>query len=853
MNEETPDILKDYTFIKDIGEGNFGKVKLSIMNSTKEKYAIKILDKEKLKSQTKSTKYNEIQIISRLKHPNIIYVEKIIEDEKNYYIIMEYCEKGELFDYIVEKERLNPTEASMFFYQLINGVSYIHKQGFAHRDLKPENLLLTKDKILKIIDFGLCHDFNNKKFLKTKCGSPSYAAPEILKGFPYDGFKTDIWCCGIILYAMLCGYLPFDGDDNQEIFQSIVECEPEFPDFLEDDSINLLIWLLDPEPKDRITIHEIKNHPFYLKGKYYYGIQYDESEDITEESDNNEMKNNFVNFNSDRKKIGFSTIRKNKGNIYTFNNIKRLKMKNNIRFKNNIYQNIFNNIVNLNEEEQNKNIKIKQSPYLLTSFNKQNVNESENNDKNNNTKIKQQNIVTEGNQNKSHKNNLINNNNMIQSKNEKKELSFIKANKCNSKSNEKKNDSNKKNENNSDVNKYNQYKSLDIKERKLNINHNKINNKLTNEKVKNIITSKNIEKANNIKDKLIPDQLDFFQKFLINKNKADSLEKSPIRSIGINCNLILTKNKEKNKDILNVKEEINKNEEREESSGKKNKNKISIKDRIILTQKRKIFDSIKKESNNIFGNKINIISSPAQNINNYYQRNQKKNKILNSIFDFNNNNKNDIKSLEVNSDKNNFGCRSCSIKKAHHRKNLKIDINKKLNKLKITNLNSQSNTIKKEERNNNFILNNHQEININNNLLSLNIILKTEPKNNHFLDKVIQKINSNKDRKSGKNKNNNVLLTLNNNKNKDNKQILRFLSQEKKNNNNYDYLGNPFFIKYYKNNENNDEKKSTIHLKEDPYILQTISQKVENSINRKSKDKGKKIFPNLMIYGKNKS
>ena len=851
MNEETPDILKDYTFIKDIGEGNFGKVKLSIMNSTKEKYAIKILDKEKLKSQTKSTKYNEIQIISRLKHPNIIYVEKILEDEKNYYIIMEYCEKGELFDYIVEKERLNPTEASMFFYQLINGVSYIHKQGFAHRDLKPENLLLTKDKILKIIDFGLCHDFNNKKFLKTKCGSPSYAAPEILKGFPYDGFKTDIWCCGIILYAMLCGYLPFDGDDNQEIFQSIVECEPEFPDFLEDDSINLLIWLLDPEPKDRITIHEIKNHPFYLKGKYYYGIQYDESEDITEESDNNEMKNNFVNFNSDRKKIGFSTIRKNKGNIYTFNNIKRLKMKNNIRFKNNIYQNIFNNIVNLNEEEQNKNIKIKQSPYLLTSFNKQNANESENNDKNNNTKIKQQNIVTEGNQNKSHKNNLINNNNMIQSKNEKKELSFIKANKCNSKSNEKKNDSNKKNENNSDVNKYNQYKSLDIKERKLNINHNKINNKLTNEKVKNIITSKNIEKANNIKDKLIPDQLDFFQKFLINKNKADSLEKSPIRSIGINCNLILTKNKEKNKDILNVKEEINKNEEREESSGKKNKNKISIKDRIILTQKRKIFDSIKKESNNIFGNKINIISSPAQNINNYYQRNQKKNKILNSIFDFNNNNKNDIKSLEVNSDKNNFGCRSCSIKKAHHRKNLKIDINKKLNKLKITNLNSQSNTIKKEERNNNFILNNHQEININNNLLSLNIILKTEPKNNHFLDKVIQKINSNKDRKSGKNKNNNVLLTLNNNKNKDNKQILRFLSQEKKNNNNYDYLGNPFFIKYYKNNENNDEKKSTIHLKDDPYILQTISQKVENSINRKSKDKGKKIFPNLMIYGKN--
>ena len=285
MTDENPVILNDYTLIKDIGEGNFGKVKLAKLKSTKEKFAIKILDKEKLKTQTKSTLFNEIEIISRLDHKNIIHVEKILEDQKNFYIIMEYCEKGELFDYIVNKERLNPAEASLFFYQIINGVEYIHKQGFAHRDLKPENLLLTKEKILKIIDFGLCHDFDCENFLHTKCGSPSYAAPEILKGYPYDGFKTDIWCCGIILYAMgiilyamLCGYLPFDGDNNQEIFQSIVECNPDFPDFLEDDSINLLLWILTSDPKDRITIEEIKCHPFYLKGKSYYTIQYEESD-----------------------------------------------------------------------------------------------------------------------------------------------------------------------------------------------------------------------------------------------------------------------------------------------------------------------------------------------------------------------------------------------------------------------------------------------------------------------------------------------------------------------------------------------------------------------------------------------
>jgi 5'-AMP-activated protein kinase catalytic alpha subunit len=264
---------------------------------------------------------------------------------------MEYCEKGELFDYIVEKERLDPLEASLFFYQIINGVEYIHNQGFSHRDLKPENLLLTKDKMLKIIDFGLCHDFDENKALHTKCGSPSYAAPEILKGFPYNGFKTDIWCCGIILYAMLCGYLPFDGDDNQEIFQSIVECEPEFPSFLEEDIIILLLCLLNPEPKDRITIEEIKQHPFYLKGKHLYSIQYEGNDDtfIDEGKDDEIKNNNFMNSNTVEKKgIAFSTIRRKKGSIYTFNNIKNLRMKEN-KNKNNIYQNIFGN--NNNEEE----------------------------------------------------------------------------------------------------------------------------------------------------------------------------------------------------------------------------------------------------------------------------------------------------------------------------------------------------------------------------------------------------------------------------------------------------------------------------------------------------------------------
>ena len=869
MTEEYPAILKDYILVKDIGEGNFGKVKLSILKSTKEKYAIKILDKQKLKSQTKSTLYNEIEIISRLRHPNIIYVDKIIEDTKNYYIIMEYCEKGELFDYIVEKERLSPIEASIFFYQLINGVDYIHKQGFSHRDLKPENLLLTKEKILKIIDFGLCHDFNEKKVLKTKCGSPSYAAPEILKGFPYDGFKTDIWCCGIILYAMLCGYLPFDGDDNQEIFQSIVECEPEFPNFLEDDSINLLIWLLNPEPKDRITMEEIKLHPFYLKGKNFYDIQYEENEDNDDDSNIDEIKNLNIIYNSvDKKKShGFSTIRKKKGNIYTFNNIKRIKMKENKRFKNNIYQNIFNNLINLNDEENSPRIKNKKSPYLLTSFNnnekKQNSNEPENleeagktkNNKiigliNNIQKDKKQ-SETEGNEDKTQIVFSTNNNRVISNKiinqNDNKDLSYNKNNNdiniikqnINQKSQEKKHDI--INAVSLDINKFKQNKFID--KRKGQTIAIKNRNKFLNENIKHVLKDKNQDKQKNNKDKkVINEQLDFFQKFIINKNKVENTEKSPTKkNIEINCNLILTKKKEKNHD------DINKNDKERESC--ENKNLISVKDRIILTQKRKNNDSIKKESF-FTNNKINIINSPGQNISNNFQRNNKNNKILNSIFKYNSNknNINNRKTTDINNDKTNYGCRSCSIKKAHRRKNLKISINKGLNNLKIINLNTKSNTIKKEIRKNNFMSKNQNDIN-NNNFININTVLKTEPKNNHFLDKVIQKINSNKERKSGKNKMN--ILSNNNFKNDDNKQMFRFLSIEKNNNN--DFLGNAFLLKYYKNNMNDEDKVDripTIHLKEDNHFLHTINQKIDNNLKKRSKDKSKKIFPNLMIYNK---
>ena len=269
--------INDFIFKDDIGEGNFGKVKFCIFKRTGEEFAIKIINKKKIKDKMKNSFFKENEIATKFNHINVIYVYRIFEDRENFYLVMEYCQKGELFDYIVEHQRLSENEASVFFYQLINGVEYIHSKGIAHRDLKPENLLLTTDKTLKIIDFGLSHEFDPSScLLKTKCGSPSYAAPEIISCNYYDGFKTDIWCCGIILYAMLCGFLPFEGDENPILFRNILECDPEMPDWLSIISRDLIIKILNPDPDERITLEEIKRHKFYLKGKRLCKINYDD-------------------------------------------------------------------------------------------------------------------------------------------------------------------------------------------------------------------------------------------------------------------------------------------------------------------------------------------------------------------------------------------------------------------------------------------------------------------------------------------------------------------------------------------------------------------------------------------------
>ena len=302
----------DYIIKQTIGKGTFSKVKLGINKLTGEKVAIKILDKSKiLEKEDLDRIIREMSILSKMDHENVIKVFQIYEDNYNYLIIMEYCEGGELFNYIVKKGKLPEKEAAFFFYQIINGVEYIFSQGIAHRDLKPENLLLNKNNIIKIIDFGLSNFFDGEHNLITPCGSPCYASPEMVSGNKYNGFNIDIWATGIILFAMVCGYLPFEHSDKDKLFEQILKAKLDFPDHLSDSVKDLISKILITDPNKRINIEQIKKHSFYLYGKEIYNNKMNKNK-IKKHNSDNYLKN--INFENNKKK-------KNVNEVNTFNKI----------------------------------------------------------------------------------------------------------------------------------------------------------------------------------------------------------------------------------------------------------------------------------------------------------------------------------------------------------------------------------------------------------------------------------------------------------------------------------------------------------------------------------------------------
>ena len=262
------EIICEFAIKDKLGEGAFGSVRLGINKQTGEKVAIKILEKSKLKKiEDKIRIDREIEILKKLKHPNIVQLYCVIETERQIFLIMEYIKGKELFQYIILKKKLPEEEACFYFQQIVSGVEYLQKLKIAHRDIKSENMIIEQNtKNLKILDFGLSNTYGDKpnETLITACGSPCYAAPEMLCGKIYKGKGVDIWSMGVVLFSMICGFLPFHEESNKEMYKKIIEGKFQVPAFISKMGRELIYKLLNTNPKKRINISQIKNN-FWIK------------------------------------------------------------------------------------------------------------------------------------------------------------------------------------------------------------------------------------------------------------------------------------------------------------------------------------------------------------------------------------------------------------------------------------------------------------------------------------------------------------------------------------------------------------------------------------------------------------
>lgn len=206
----------------------------------------------------------EIVIMKLIEHPNVMKLYDVWETSTELFLILEYVEGGELFDYLCNKGRLPPSEALGYFQQIIHAVHYCHSFNIAHRDIKPENLLLDKNMKIKVADFGMAIWQDKTEFLSTSCGSPHYAAPEVVSGHAYQGTSADVWSCGIVLFALLAGRLPFDDEDLATLLEKVKCGKFEMPKDIDPRAQDLIAKMLTKEVSKRITVAGILKHPFFV-------------------------------------------------------------------------------------------------------------------------------------------------------------------------------------------------------------------------------------------------------------------------------------------------------------------------------------------------------------------------------------------------------------------------------------------------------------------------------------------------------------------------------------------------------------------------------------------------------------
>ncbi|XP_078792183.1 serine/threonine-protein kinase MARK2 isoform X22 [Oryzias latipes] len=254
-SDEQPHIGQ-YRLLKTIGKGNFAKVKLARHVLTGKEVAVKIIDKTQLNSSSLQKLFREVRIMKLLNHPNIVKLFEVIETDKTLYLVMEYASGGEVFDYLVAHGRMKEKEARAKFRQIVSAVQYCHQKCIVHRDLKAENLLLDAEMNIKIADFGFSNEFTLGNKLDTFCGSPPYAAPELFQGKKYDGPEVDVWSLGVILYTLVSGSLPFDGQNLKELRERVLRGKYRIPFYMSTDCENLLKKFLILNPSKRGSLEQ---------------------------------------------------------------------------------------------------------------------------------------------------------------------------------------------------------------------------------------------------------------------------------------------------------------------------------------------------------------------------------------------------------------------------------------------------------------------------------------------------------------------------------------------------------------------------------------------------------------------
>lgn len=261
--------MQRYELGKLLGQGNFAKVYHGRNIETGGSVAVKIIDKEKvLKVGMMNQIKREISVMRLVKHPNVVQLYEVMASKTKIYFVLEYVKGGELFNKVA-KGRLKEDAARNYFRQLIAAIDFCHSRGVYHRDLKPENLLVDDEGNLKVSDFGLSALIETKRqdgLLHTACGTPAYIAPEVIHQKGYDGAKADIWSCGVVLFVLLAGFLPFRDSNVMEMYRKIARAEIKYPNWFPTEARRLVSKILDPNPKTRISIAKIMENSWFKKG-----------------------------------------------------------------------------------------------------------------------------------------------------------------------------------------------------------------------------------------------------------------------------------------------------------------------------------------------------------------------------------------------------------------------------------------------------------------------------------------------------------------------------------------------------------------------------------------------------------